>query len=127
MKKIIASCAFALAAVLAVVWAATSPASATTPKGAIVVHGDDPGITCNIFQFGIATSTEKFQEVVTPSGNQKITCQFPNTGVHPKKALHSEGFLCSIYTDEAGYTYTNDSRATLTPSGNATLTCLFKP
>jgi len=69
---------------------------------------------------GNISSSEGNQAVMTPSGNQKLTCHFDHD-VDLKKATSARGFGCATT-----FGYTELTKMTATPGGKAVLTCWVK-
>jgi hypothetical protein len=121
MKKVIS-----LIAISALVSVMPATAAFAQPNPAVVINGEG----CNGFvptadgDFGPGLFTpDGLHAVLTPSGNQKLTCQFDiPEGAEPARATRASGFLCGT-----NFGFTSDTRMVATPGGQATLTCHVNP
>ncbi|MBN1565172.1 MAG: hypothetical protein JXA10_15110 [Anaerolineae bacterium] len=92
--------------------------------GAVVIEGK----TCWGFvpkpnglpRLGPWIKTTDSQQVMTPSGNIKLTCHFTHTQII-EKATKSSGFACNTAW---GTTY--DTKIVATPDGYVNMTCVVK-
>lgn len=70
-------------------------------------------------------TNDKTHDVLTPSGNIKLTCHFkfdPVAAGGPAKAIKAGGYLCNTH-----WGLTTNSQSIVTPGGTALLVCMIKP
>ena len=94
-------------------------AQAAPGNGAIVTRADN---ACFIFVVPFGSIVADLQDVQTPSGNEKYTCNGQlSPGTEPSRAVVIKDVSCGGNTGFG----TGDIR--ITPSGNVNVTCQIRP